>query len=332
MAVQGRPARCRPADVLRRLPANVLRKRPVRALHAGGAALLLALAAAPACLAAGGDPPHSELPGLVELNTVWNGRVFCTARTTTAQDLTLAVAAFSHAHPELAGHLNSEQTLRALAERYPCDDSSLPTHGADARLRHAFADISAPLRSSLPLYGQLLSLSLPAEFDPMPVFDSGQDGPQYRRELVLQGESREDWSQRLTIAAERGVTAARGRGPKNQVEAAAAGVRQDCPESFVVSRVAVAPISGFEAFAAVVSCGTSPLTRGRTSETSMILAIEGQSDLYTLTWAERGMPWSTPMAIDGQAWLDRLERLVPIKLCPLLAGELPPYPSCIAHP
>jgi hypothetical protein len=48
-----------------------------------------------------------------------------------------------------------------------------------------------------------------------------------------------------------------------------------------------------------------------------------------IQWAERGPASSQPIVYDDAKWKDRLKRLIPIKICPLVPGEQEPYPSCV---
>jgi hypothetical protein len=117
--------------------------------------------------------------------------------------------------------------------------------------------------------------------------------------------------------------------PQKFVESMANGYQKRCPSSFSIVGVPTGQISGFEAFSAIVSCGTSPLTGGRTSEAAMILAIKGQQDYYTVQWAERSAPSAAPLTVDRAKWIQRFHALAPIKICPIVPGESPPYTSCV---
>jgi hypothetical protein len=109
----------------------------------------------------------------------------------------------------------------------------------------------------------------------------------------------------------------------------AGGYKRACPESYAAKVLSQTPLDGFETSVAVVSCGVSPATAGKTSESAMIVVVKGQTEIYTVQWAERGSPSATPMQIDDAKWLDRFKALGPIKLCPIIPGEKAPYPSCV---
>ncbi|MEI7430007.1 MAG: hypothetical protein WCL27_06085 [Betaproteobacteria bacterium] len=65
------------------------------------------------------------------------------------------------------------------------------------------------------------------------------------------------------------------------------------------------------------------------SESMLLIVIKGESDYYTVQWAERGDASTTPIKLDEAKWTDRFKRLAPIKLCPIIPGERAPYPSCV---
>jgi hypothetical protein len=109
----------------------------------------------------------------------------------------------------------------------------------------------------------------------------------------------------------------------------AGGFQRACPNSYAVKLLSETRLNGFDAAVAVVSCGVSPTTAGKTSETALIVVVKGLADIYTIQWAERSAPSNTPLQIDISKWQDRFKALNPIKLCPRVAGEKAPYPSCV---
>jgi hypothetical protein len=88
-------------------------------------------------------------------------------------------------------------------------------------------------------------------------------------------------------------------------------------------------ISGFDAFIALVSCGSLTSHGIKYSETTLLVAIKGTSDSYTVQWAERAAASSRPMDLDEATWRARFDTLNPINLCPVISGEAAPYPSCL---
>jgi hypothetical protein len=182
------------------------------------------------------------------------------------------------------------------------------------------------VKSISPIYSQLLLLSFPSGFKT--VFENVR-GPQYIREAVLDGEDVNQWTQMLTITGAKGLAAKADLTPKKFAEGMAAGYQRACPNSFSVKSFADEKISGYESFTAIMSCGASPSTGGRTSESAVVLVIKGEADYYTIQWAQRAQASTTPIPIDAALWAQRLKRLAPVKLCPIVAGEAAPYPSCI---
>ncbi|MDH2346499.1 hypothetical protein [Bradyrhizobium sp. SSUT77] len=84
----------------------------------------------------------------------------------------------------------------------------------------------------------------------------------------------------------------------------------------------------FEGFVAVIGCGRVDSGPTRHSETALLVTLKGTTDYYTIQWAERG-PESDEPPVNDDRWQARLRALSPIELCPILAGEAAPYPSCV---
>jgi hypothetical protein len=71
----------------------------------------------PASFAADGKSEALWFINLIKEN---NGKTFCAPSNATLKDLALAFARFSGAHPEFHDRLTTAQTIRGLAEAYPC--------------------------------------------------------------------------------------------------------------------------------------------------------------------------------------------------------------------
>jgi Rap1a immunity proteins len=288
------------------------------------APILCALILGLSCVGSFAESQSQELQWFMSLAKQNNGKAFCAPPTTTVRELLSAFAAFSKAHPELNGQINDEQTLRALAERYPCIPSSAPaTNAADPH------GASHSLTSVSPIFSQLVSTAIPKGFQAHASYEATLPGPRYMRESVLEGETENQWTQMITITGAKDLAANPQLTPQKFVQSMALGYQRRCPASFSIVAVPTGQISGFEAFSAIVSCGISPLTGGRTSEAAMILAIKGQQDYYTVQWAERSAPSAGPLAVDTAKWIQRFHALAPIKICPIVPGESAPYPSCV---
>lgn len=176
-----------------------------------------------------------------------------------------------------------------------------------------------------PVFSQLVGYSVPGTFVPA-AENSGAD--QYIQELVLKGQTVESWTQMITLTGIKGLAA----NPKATPEALAlrigGGFQQACPASFQGTAIGDIKLSGHDAYALVVSCGTANATGKPYSEAALVIVIKGQADYYTLQWAERGTASKTPIAFDEAKWASRFRAFAPIKLCAKVAGEKPPFPSC----
>jgi hypothetical protein len=198
----------------------------------------------------------------------------------------------------------------------------------------ASADDNAPgktgvepsIKTISPVFGQLVMFSLPKGF--ATVFENTAGG-QYIREAVPAGESVEKWSQMITLTGTQGLASNPNATPAALANMIAGGFKKACPDSFSATGLGAVNIGRHEAFLAVVSCGTISSAGEPHSESALLVAIKGESDYYTLQWAERGGASAKPIEFDQAKWGERLKRLAPIKLCPIVPGEPAPYPSCI---
>lgn len=182
------------------------------------------------------------------------------------------------------------------------------------------------VKSITPIYSQLLLTGYPQGFQ---TAYEKVNGPSYIRELVPVGESVDNWTKMMTISGIKGLASKADITPKIVLSNMAGGFKRACPNSFSAQVVTEGKLSGFDSFVAVVSCGVSPATGGKSSETALIAVIKGQSDYYTIQWAERSAPSNEPIALDVPTWAGKLSLMSPIKLCPIVPGEQAPYPSCV---
>ena len=192
---------------------------------------------------------------------------------------------------------------------------------------HFLPDASAKIRWIAPIYGQLLSFSFPFPRGIKPDYVK-VNGPSFILESVPEGETVDQWTQMITITGAKGLASNPNLSPRKFAERMADGYHSRCSSSFSSASVFDGKIGGYDGFAVVLSCGTSPLTVGK-SESVLVNVIKGDSDYYTVQWAERAEVSSTPIAIDTSRWLERFKRLEPIKLCQIVPGESAPYPSCL---
>ncbi|NKI68514.1 hypothetical protein GN109_03690 [Collimonas pratensis] len=193
--------------------------------------------------------------------------------------------------------------------------------GKSAGQQHGVA-----LKTITPIYSQLLVVTSPPGFKN--AFENAQ-GSHYIREAVLDKENVNQWTQMITVTGVKDLAQNPQVTPQSFAVNMAAGFQRACPTSFSGQEIGIGKISDRDAFVLVASCGTSPTTAGKTSEAAVIAVIKGSSDYYTIQWAERGAPSATPLAIDVGKWTEKFKQLNPIKLCPIVAGEAAPYPSCV---
>ena len=178
-----------------------------------------------------------------------------------------------------------------------------------------------------PIFGQLVTFSLPASF--VTVFEN-TNGPNYIREAVLKGETSKSWTQMITVTGAKGAAGNAKVSPEIFAGSMVGGFKSACPETFAAHGFGPTKFGDQDAYVAVASCGRVEASADKHSEVALIVTVKGSTDYYTLQWAERGPPASRG-AIDEAKWLARLRQLQPIRLCGIVPGETAPYPSCVGR-
>jgi hypothetical protein len=178
-----------------------------------------------------------------------------------------------------------------------------------------------------PIFGQLVTFSLPASF--VTVFEN-TNGPNYIREAVPKGETAKSWTQMITVTGAKGAAGNAKASPEIFAGSMVGGFKSACPETFAAHGFGPTKFGDQDAYVAVASCGRVEASADKHSEVALIVTVKGSTDYYTLQWAERGPPAGRG-AIDEAKWLARLRQLQPIRLCPIVPGETAPYPSCVGR-
>lgn len=180
-------------------------------------------------------------------------------------------------------------------------------------------------RAITPVFSQLVSYSYPKGFTP--AFEDTKE-TKYIQESVLAGETVQKWSQMITLTGVKNLAANPDLSPERFAGTMAGGFKRVCPESFSGAGLGGFKLGKHDAFVAAIGCGTVAAQGEAYSETAVVLVIKGEKDYYTLQWAERGKASKTPIPFDNNKWSERLKKLAPIKLCPLVPGEKAPFASC----
>lgn len=177
-----------------------------------------------------------------------------------------------------------------------------------------------------PVFSELVVFSLPDGF--VPAFEKA-DNVGYIQELVPQGENVHQWSQMITLTGGKGLAANPNLSAQRFAVMVATGFRKACPDTFSGKGLGMAKVGGHDVFLAWASCGTIRSGAGPHSESALIIAVKGTDDYYTIQWAERQPAAGQPMAFDEKKWKARFQRLNPIRFCPVVPGERPPFASCL---
>jgi hypothetical protein len=190
----------------------------------------------------------------------------------------------------------------------------------------AWAQSPPSFRVISPIFGQLVSFTIPSDFDV--VFESAKVG-HYIREAVPKGETSEIWTQMITVTGEKGLSSSPHASPESLAGSIIHGFKSACPDSFAVKPLGAQKFGRFDGFVAVIGCGRVDSGSTRHSESALLVTVRGVSDYYTIQWAERDVATDEP-PVNDQRWQTRLDALRPIDLCPIIPGEAAPYPSCVS--
>lgn len=211
-------------------------------------------------------------------------------------------------------------TLSALCSSVLAEEKMPPLKGVEVLRQQGYS-----VQTITPIWSQLVAFPFPQGF--VPVFENVKDG-HYSQGAVLQGETVKKWSQMLTITGAKDLVSNPNLTPERFAGGMAVGFKRTCPDSYFATGLGEIKFGNHGGFAAVLSCGVANPVGESYSESVLLIVIKGESDYYTIQWAERGEASKTPIKFDSEKWVDRFKRLTPIKLCPIVPGEQAPYPSC----
>lgn len=184
----------------------------------------------------------------------------------------------------------------------------------------------ASMTAISPIFGQLVRFSMPAGFN---VVSEHADSASYIREAVPKGETLQQWTQMITVTGQKGLAGNPKFTPQGFAGSMAGSFKGACPETFVTKSFGETKLGDQDAFVAVTACGKVNASADGHSETALIVVVKGHTDGYTIQWAERTATLPPGAVIDDAKWQERLHALMPIRFCPIVAGEAAPYPSCL---
>ncbi|WP_148089229.1 hypothetical protein [Herminiimonas sp. KBW02] len=208
-------------------------------------------------------------------------------------------------------------TLSAHAK----EESRLPDQGIERLTQDGNATYAVT-----PIFSQILLHLRPKGFTD--VFeDINPRG--YIREAVLQGETLNNWTQMITLTGVKDLALNRDITPRQMTHSVGQRFYAACPNSFTAFALPPQKFSGHDAFAAVYGCGKSPTAFGEKSETTLVISIKGLRDYYAIQWAERNDPSDTPIPADQVKWTERMNALLPVRLCNNTPNDKTAYARCL---
>jgi hypothetical protein len=186
------------------------------------------------------------------------------------------------------------------------------------------AGVSPSITAVTPIFGQLVALTYPSQFR---MVNQETKGQSYLQESVKTGETVDQWSEMITLTGRQGAASLPQASAKAFVLNMFKGFQTACPATFSILELGPRSVDGRESFAAIGSCGSVSTAEEASkhaahSETALIVGIKGSADIYTIQWAERGQPSSSPLTPDPGIWSDRFKQLEPIRVCERGANEI----------
>ena len=157
------------------------------------------------------------------------------------------------------------------------------------------------------VFSQQVFYNIPSNFNNQLLSERAND-TNYIHERGLRGETAQNWSQVITVTGIKGLAANKDVTPMILIGTIVLNFQKICPTSFAGTKFMESTSgNGPPVAAAVLSCGTAK----DKSETTLVTAIKGSNDYYTVQWAERGKASKKPLKIDEQKWIERLNLLAP---------------------
>jgi hypothetical protein len=179
-----------------------------------------------------------------------------------------------------------------------------------------------------PVFSQIIAHSLPGGF--VAAFENG-NAVNYIQEFVPNGQTVDNWSQMITLTGAKNMALEPQVTPTAFMTRFASGFKNSCPTTFATKGIGALKVDGHDAFLALLGCGAVQSGTPR-SEVTLILAIKGKKEMYSLQWAERAAPLDKAPSLDEEKWKPRFQQLSPLRICDPVSGEAPPYPSCLERP
>ncbi|MGC2457384.1 MAG: hypothetical protein WA435_05275 [Gallionellaceae bacterium] len=186
------------------------------------------------------------------------------------------------------------------------------------------ADLRKLTRIRAPILSQVLMFASPKEFK---TTFHDMDDKKFTQEFLMEGESVDKYTQMISVIAYKDLALSPLASPAQFATGVANLFRRNCPDAYSGASLGARKIDGFDAYAAIMSCGLVK-PEDPYSEASLFIVIRGDKDFYTLQWTERGMAIHSPIRFDQAKWKARMDSLAPIKLCSDKSGEFPLYANC----
>jgi hypothetical protein len=175
----------------------------------------------------------------------------------------------------------------------------------------------APGMEADPIFSDVVVHPVPEHFKLAHVENT--DG-RYLEQLTREGEDEKNWSQMITVSGSQGLAKSPVSTPKRYAAALVQAYTDRCAGPLRVRDRGDITVGGHDAHAVLIGCELASKVGEPFSESTLFVIIRGDTDFYTVQWAERDAPPPRDMGLDGTKWNDRLAALMPTRVCSASAG------------
>lgn len=221
----------------------------------------------------------------------------------------------------ISGSAGAQATRPVTAKAAPATKTPAAVHPAGLE----------PVEVITPIFHQLVAFASPANM--VQHVSEHADAKFYLRESVRDVDTLEQWGQKITLTGEKGTAQFQATAAKSLADKLVNGFQDACPNVFAYKDIGALAMGTTPAYLLLVGCGSVTDKFGKVgathSETSLIVVLQGDQDMYTIQWAERSTPVEKPPVFNDLKWQRRFQQLQPIRICPIHPGEKAPYASCL---
>jgi hypothetical protein len=206
--------------------------------------------------------------------------------------------------------------VRAVSTFAQADETYVPP--ATQKMLFNAAKSKPTAVMSIRLYSQILSIELKSNL--VPIYQA-QSRYSFMIEEVPFGETAQDWSRMFTIVAVRSVAQETGVSAESYAKRTASNVFLACPKNYISKDLGYVPGTEYPSYRIIFGCAILPKNSvpgfaKPTGEMTVVQAIQGKNDMYSVQFAMRGPSYTAdrPLMTDEMLKIF-LSHFDTLKLC-----------------